>query len=60
MVMGRVAVFGEWAEFKLEPAQVSILDFSFPIFLFSISKFNLNSNLNSNLVAHHLQIIFVK
>jgi hypothetical protein len=44
---------------EVEPAQVSILDF-FPIFLFSISKFNLNSNLISNLVTHHSQIIFVQ
>jgi hypothetical protein len=35
------------------------LSFSFLIF-FSISTFNLNSNLNSKLVAHYSQIIFVQ
>jgi hypothetical protein len=35
--------------------------FFFSLFLFSISQFNFfNSTSNSNLVAHHLHIIFVK
>jgi hypothetical protein len=45
----------------VERAKFSILAFFFSYFpFFSISKSNLNSNLNSNFVVHHLQIIPVK
>jgi hypothetical protein len=48
-----------WVELRLsQPKQRFNI---FPFFLFFlIPKFNLNSNLNSNLVAQYLQIIFVQ
>jgi hypothetical protein len=54
MVMGRVVVFGDWAEFKLEPAQVSSLDFSFSYFPFLYFQIQFEFKFNSNFVAPQL------
>jgi hypothetical protein len=47
-----------WAEMKLSRPKRCFNLFLFLFFF--IPKFSLDSNLNSNLVAHHLQIIFVQ
>jgi hypothetical protein len=48
----------EWAKFWF-PGPSGVFNFFIYLF-FSISTFNLNSNLNSKLVAHYSQLIFVQ
>jgi hypothetical protein len=48
----------EWAKFWF-PGPSGVFNFFISLF-FSISTFNLNSNLNSKLVAHYSQLIFVQ